>query len=147
MIKFTTGNIFETKADILVNTVNCVGVMGKGIALAFKNTYPEMFEEYKQVCHIGLRPGTLHVWKRKEPKAWVINFPTKDDWRNNSRYEYIEEGLKSLKAYLSDIGKLTIAVPPLGCGYGGLDWAKVKEMIIKHLDGLEAEIVVLEPTK
>ncbi len=146
MLRFTTGDMFKEPTDIRVNTVNCVGVMGKGIALDFKLRYPNMFEDYKHKCAAGeMRPGRLHIWKSNE--AWIVNFPTKRHWRENSRYEDVEAGLKALREFISHQGKVKILIPPLGCGLGGLDFKKVSKMITEHLDGLEADIVVFEPMK
>ena len=145
MLRFTTGDMFETPADIRVNTVNCVGVMGAGVALAFKTRYPDMFRDYKHACEAGeVQPGKLHVWKSLTGD-WIINFPTKRHWRENSRYEDIAAGLVALRNYLSTQGKVTVALPALGCGHGGLDWTRVSRMIGEHLNGLDAEIVVFEP--
>ena len=150
MIKIIKGDIFETAADIRINTVNCVGVMGAGVALAFKNKYPEMFRDYKIDCKAGkVKPGHLHVWNNLLGD-WIINFPTKRHWREPSRYEDIEAGLKALRNYLIEQTKkhknLRIALPALGCGHGGLDWKRVSHMIRKHLSDLEAEIFVFEPS-
>jgi putative DNA methylase len=146
MLRFTTGDMFETPADIRVNTVNCVGVMGAGVALAFKERYPEMFRDYQKACKAGhVQPGKLHVWK-KSAADWVINFPTKRHWREKSRYEDIELGLVALREYLSHQGKVRLNLPALGCGHGGLDWDRVSAMIREKLDGLEADITVFDPS-
>ncbi len=98
MLRFVTGDIFDTPADIRVNTVNCVGVMGAGLALAFKDRYPQMFKEYQRACSNNtLAPGKLHVWKSLSGD-WIINFPTKRHWRQKSRYDDIEAGLVALRA-------------------------------------------------
>ena len=126
--------------------------MGAGVALLFKNKYPEMNTEYVKLCNQGLiRPGKPHVWKSKNlfsesnEDVVIINFPTKDDWKKPSEYSYIIDGLKWLKTYLQDKPNSIITIPALGCGHGGLDWEKVKEMIIDNLSGLETEILVFEP--
>jgi O-acetyl-ADP-ribose deacetylase (regulator of RNase III) len=145
MLKFIQGNIFEAPADIRVNTVNCVGVMGAGIALAFKTRFPEMSKEYKRACDAGeVKPGKLHVWKSVAGDC-VVNFPTKRHWRDKSRYEDIEAGLIALRDYLKDKGRVRVTLPALGCGHGGLDWSKVSLMIHEQLKDLEAEIIVFEP--
>jgi O-acetyl-ADP-ribose deacetylase (regulator of RNase III) len=145
MITFTEGDMFETPADIRVNTVNCVGVMGTGVALAFKTKYPGMFRDYKKACKAGeVRPGQLHVWKNLSGD-WIINFPTKRHWRDKSRYEDIEAGLIKLREYLVQQGKVRVTLPALGCGHGGLDWTRVSQMIRNHLSGLEADIIVFNP--
>lgn len=145
MITFTSGNMFDIAADIRINTVNCVGVMGAGLALAFKTKYPDMFRAYQKACKAGeVKPGKLHVWKELYGD-WIINFPTKRHWREPSRYEDIESGLIALKKYLADQGKLKVLLPAVGCGHGGLDWSRISEMIRKHLKDLEADIIVFEP--
>jgi O-acetyl-ADP-ribose deacetylase (regulator of RNase III) len=145
MLEFTQGDMFEAKADIRVNTVNCVGVMGAGVALAFKQRYPEMFKEYQHACKSGqVRPGHMHVWKSLSGD-WIVNFPTKRDWREPSRYEDIDAGLDDLRRYLSTVGGVTVALPALGCGHGGLDWARVSGMIRDKLDGVDAHVLIFEP--
>ena len=145
MLKFTQGDLFETPAEIRVNTVNCVGVMGAGVALAFKTRFPEMFKDYKRACDAGeVRPGKLHVWKTPAGD-WIINFPTKRHWHDKSRYEDVEAGLVALHDYLKDKGPVRVALPALGCGHGGLDWSKVSVLIREHLKDLEAEIIVFAP--
>ncbi len=145
MVEFTKGDMFEIAVDARVNTVNCMGVMGTGIALAFKNRYPDMFKDYQSACREGLvRPGNLHVWKSLTGD-WVINFPTKRDWRDPSRYEDILSGLEALRTYLRECGPISVALPSLGCGHGGLDWDKVSSMIKNSLGDLEARILVFEP--
>lgn len=146
MLEFKQGDMFEASADIRVNTVNCVGVMGAGVALAFKQRYPEMFKDYRSACKDGrVRPGRMYVWKSLEGD-WIINFPTKRDWREPSRYEDIEAGLDDLRAYLEGVGPVTVALPALGCGHGGLDWDRVSAMIRHKLDGLDAHILVFAPS-
>jgi len=145
MVKFTKGDMFEAAVDVRVNTVNCVGVMGAGVALAFKNRYPDMFKDYQNACRDGrVRPGTVHVWKSLMGD-WVINFPTKRDWRDNSRYEDIQSGLDALRNYLGEQGNISVALPALGCGHGGLDWSRVAPMIEERLGDLEAHVFVFEP--
>ncbi|MGE5609618.1 MAG: macro domain-containing protein [Bacillota bacterium] len=145
MLEFTQGDMFASSADIRVNTVNCVGVMGAGVALAFKQRYPEMFKDYQRDCKGGrVRPGKMHVWKSLSGD-WIVNFPTKRDWREPSRYEDIDAGLDDLRAYLDSVGPVTVTLPALGCGHGGLDWARVSEMIREKLKGVEAHVLVFEP--
>ena len=149
MIKFASGDMFDIPADIRINTVNCVGVMGAGVALAFKERFPEMFKAYKKECeNKTVRPGKPHVWSDfyLYENLTIINFPTKDHWRNPSKYEYIESGLIWLVKFLKDYGTVKVTMPALGCGHGGLDWNKVKSLIKKYLDGLEATIYVFEPS-
>lgn len=148
MIKFVKGNIFDFEADIRINTVNCVGVMGAGVALLFKNRYPEMFIEYAQACLKNeVRPGFPHVWKQSTMFAdlTIINFPTKDHWKNPSEYVYVEKGLSWLRNYLNGCTNKTVTIPALGCGHGGLDWSIVKEMIASSLKDINCEILVFEP--
>ena len=146
MIELTTGDMFATPVDIRVNSVNCKGVMGAGVALAFKQRYPEMFKVYQRACRDGsIRPGALHVWKNLEGD-WIINFPTKRDWREPSRYEDILSGLKELRGYLKELGSVSVALPALGCGHGGLDWVRVSSMIKDQLGDLDARIFVYQPT-
>lgn len=146
MIKFMTGNVFDVYCDIRVNTVNCVGVMGAGIAREFKDRYPVMFEDYIKLCRKKqIVAGCPVVWKGQLTE--IINFPTKNHWRNPSEYEYIENGLVWLSEYLAGRSPLTIAIPPLGCGNGGLDWDKVRPMIVKHLDQLDHQILLFNPRK
>ncbi|CAN5675544.1 hypothetical protein BH10ACI4_BH10ACI4_11440 [soil metagenome] len=145
MIEFTTGDMFAIHADARVNTVNTEGVMGAGVALAFKHRYPEMFADYRRACKKGLvRPGSLHIWKNLTGD-WVINFPTKREWRDPSRYEDIAVGLKALREYLSEQGPISVALPALGCGNGGLEWSRVSSMISESLRDLDAHIYAFAP--
>lgn len=149
MIKFVDGDFFDYDADIRINTVNCVGVMGAGVAFAFKNKYPEMYSDYVSLCNKGeISPGKPAVWKNVDSKGKrieIINFPTKDHWRNKSKYEYIEEGLVWLSNYLKNKNGKIITLPALGCGHGGLDWKVVKQMIKESLSDNENEILVFGP--
>jgi O-acetyl-ADP-ribose deacetylase (regulator of RNase III) len=144
MISFVDGNLFDYKFDIIVNTVNCYGIMGKGIALEFKKRYPKMFREYRKVClRKELCPGDIWIWKHND--EWIINFATKDHWRNPSKYSYIEHGLNELSAYLHKNPNKTIGIPPLGCGNGGLDWNRVKYTIIEKLKNVECNATLFNP--
>ena len=146
MLELTHGDLFTTPADIRVNPVNCVGVMGAGVALAFKQRFPAMFEAYLQACAAGeVRPGHLHTWRSPQGDAWIINFPTKRHWRDPSRYEDVATGLDALRAYLASLGPVTVALPALGCGRGGLAWPRVSELIQVKLAELPATIVVHTP--
>lgn len=137
--------MFDHDADIRVNTVNCVGVMGAGIALEFKRRYPAMFADYQRACRRGeIQPGKLHIWEGPGGTR-IINFPTKQHWRESSRYEYIAAGLQSLRRYLLQQGSVRVTLPALGCGHGGLDWNRVSKMIEDHLGDLSATILVFEP--
>ena len=149
MIRYAQGDIFSVEADIRINTVNCVGVMGAGVALAFKNRYPEMFKEYAKACKAGeVRPGRPHVWEQHDfyRNITIVNFPTKDHWRQPSKYEYIEQGLQWLRDFVAKRGNVRVAVPALGCGHGGLDWSRVRNMIETSLGDLDAEIIIFEPS-
>ena len=132
MIEFETGDILKDQAEALVNTVNCAGFMGKGIALQFKKAYPENFDAYHKACAVGeVQPGRMFIFdlhSMLNPR-FVVNFPTKRDWRANSRYEDIESGLQALVTDIRRLRIRSIAMPPLGCGLGGLDWNKVRPMI------------------
>ncbi len=122
MIQYTKGNILRADAEALVNTVNCVGFMGKGIALQFKKAYPENFTEYQKACRAEeVQPGRMHVYStgRMLNPLYVINFPTKRHYRERSRYEDIESGLRALVTEIRRLGIRSIAVPPIGCGLGG----------------------------
>lgn len=149
MIEFVSGDFFEFDADILVNTVNCVGVMGAGVALAFKKRYPEMFDDYVEKCRSGsIRPGAPSVWIQRDmisKEIEIVNFPTKDHWRKPSEYQYIDDGLKWLSTYLEDKPGKIVTLPALGCGHGQLDWAKVSSMISLRLQDSPAHIYVFEP--
>jgi len=149
MIHYVTGNLLAASDEALVNTVNTVGVMGKGIALQFKDTYPDNFQIYRQACKEGsIAPGKLLITKEAtlstEPK-WIINFPTKKDWRHRSKYEYIEDGLKDLVRIITQYRIKSIAIPPLGCGNGGLDRSQVKAIMEKYLGELDVDIHIYQP--
>lgn len=149
MIKYVVGNMFESSAEALVNTVNTVGVMGKGIALQFKKLYPGNFSVYQKRCKEGtFEIGQLIVVKDGNTisgEKTIINFPTKTDWRKPSEYSYIEKGLKELVKVIQNENIKSIAIPPLGSGNGGLKWYKVKEILEKELAGLNCEILIYEP--
>ena len=136
MITYLSGDLFRSPAKVLVNTVNTVGVMGKGIALRFKRIYPEMFETYRNHCERGnLQIGQLLLYKTSN--KWILNFPTKKHWRNPSRVEYIEAGLRKLRDCGSEMGLTSIAFPELGCGNGELDFeAQVKPLMERYLGNL-----------
>ncbi|MEG2439919.1 MAG: macro domain-containing protein [Acetivibrio sp.] len=148
MIKFVTGNIFESGADCLVNTVNCEGFMGKGIAYQFKMRFPQNNLDYVKACKSGmLHIGAIHYYK--EDEIWVVNFPTKDKWREKSKIDYIEKGLEKLKLFIKNNNLKTIAIPPLGCGNGGLEWNVVKDLIVEKLNDIEKDynILIFEPSQ
>lgn len=133
MIEFTEGNLLEARAEALVNTVNTQGVMGKGIALQFKQAFPLMFREYKRACAAGeVKLGKMHVVDLgvlMGGPRWIINFPTKGHWRGASKIADVEAGLTDLVRVIREAGIKSIAVPPLGCGLGGLAWEKVRPRI------------------
>lgn len=145
MITVRVGNLFASEAQTLVNTVNCVGIMGKGIALEFKNWFPEMFRDYEQRCKAGqVKLGRPSLYKDLVGK-WVLNFPTKDHWRSLSRLDDIVEGLKFLIAHYRDWGITSIAVPPLGCGHGQLEWKVVGPTLYRYLSKLSIPVELYAP--
>lgn len=149
MITYTTGNLLEAKTEALVNTVNCVGIMGKGIALQFKQAYPDNYGQYVRACEAGeVQPGRMFITRtgRMLPPFYIINFPTKRHWRGKSRLEDIEVGLLALGQEIERLGIRSIAVPPLGCGSGGLDWEDVRPRIEQALAALpDVQVVVYQP--
>ena len=150
MITLTDGNLLTAKAEALVNTVNCVGQMGKGIALQFKKAFPENFTVYQKACRAEeVKPGLMLVVETGAMIAhkYIINFPTKRHWRGQSRYEDIESGLKALIREVKNRGIHSVAVPPLGCGLGGLDWNRVRPMIETAFAQVpEIEVLLFGPT-
>ncbi len=149
MITLTTGDILVAEAEALVNTVNCVGVMGRGIALQFRKAFPANFKAYEAVCaREELRPGKMLVYETgllTGPK-FIINFPTKRHWKANSRIEDIDSGLFALAEEISRRNIKSIAIPPLGCGLGGLDWQQVRPRIIRALEHLpDLQVLIYEP--
>jgi O-acetyl-ADP-ribose deacetylase (regulator of RNase III) len=141
MIELTTGDILRANADAIVNTVNCVGYMGRGIAAQFKRAYPENFRVYEAACERGeVQPGRMLVYEvpRSMSPRWIINFPTKRHWRANSKIEDIKSGLVALIDEVRRLQIQSIAVPPLGCGLGGLNWAEVRPLIEKAFAELPA---------
>jgi|AntRauTorckE5430_2_1112549.scaffolds.fasta_scaffold00907_6 O-acetyl-ADP-ribose deacetylase (regulator of RNase III) len=148
MVTVLKGNLLESEAEGLVNTVNTVGVMGKGIALQFKKQYPENYKVYNKACKgetftVG---QVLSVWDQNVMgKKCILNFPTKRHWRSPSKYEYIASGLPALRAEIIEQKLKSVAIPPLGCGNGGLEWSKVRPMIEEALMGLEVAVFLYEP--
>ncbi len=149
MIRFKTGDMLAEDAEALVNTVNCVGVMGRGIALQFKKVFPENYRAYSNACKRNeVQPGRMFVFETHQlvNPRYIINFPTKRHWRGNSRIEDIESGLVSLAEEIRKRGIRSAAVPPLGSGLGGLNWAAVRERMQEALGALESvQVVVFEP--
>lgn len=144
MVQYVSGDLFASPAQTLVNTVNTVGVMGKGIALTFKKVFPQMFREYQQLCEQRkLEVGTLHIW-RSESKI-VLNFPTKKHWRNPSELEYIEAGLATFVRVYERAGIHSVAFPPLGCGNGELDFREVRSLMERYLDPLPIPVFIYTP--
>ncbi len=150
MITLTQGNLLEARVEALVNTVNTVGVMGKGIALMFKERFRNNFRLYAAACKAKeVQIGKMFVTQVGELDGprWIVNFPTKQNWREPSRIEWIEEGLQDLQRFLVEQQVKSIAIPPLGAGNGGLEWADVREKIEQTLGNLDIEILVFEPTQ
>jgi len=141
------GNIFESSCKTIVNTINCVGIMGKGIAFEYKHRFPDMYKSYLNLCETNqLKPGLLQLWKKSSP--WILNFPTKNHWKNPSKMEYIESGLKKFAVTYEEREITSIAFPQLGTFHGGLNWEEVKESMYKHLKplaNLDVEIYHFDP--
>jgi O-acetyl-ADP-ribose deacetylase (regulator of RNase III) len=150
MIKLLQGNLLDASTEAVVNTVNTVGVMGKGIALMFKEAFPENARAYEEACkRKEVRVGHMFVTENVtfEGPRWIVNFPTKKHWRQPSKLEWVSEGLRDLRRVVREKGIRSIAVPPLGCGNGGLEWSEVRleiERALGQLDGVE--VLVFEPT-
>lgn len=149
MIYFKIGNLLESDAEALVNTVNTDGVMGKGIALQFKNQFPNNYKAYVKACkNKELTIGNSFVFEEEtllSGKKIIINFPTKTTWRKPSEYAYIHVGLENLAQIISHKNIKSIAIPALGAGNGGLEWSKVKDMLIQHLEDIDCTIYIYEP--
>lgn len=151
MIEFVKGDIFSQDVEALVNPINCVGVMGKGLALEFKNRYNKNFEIYKIQCNCKLvKIGNMLVTQVSEKEKgnsnlkYIVNFPTKVHWKNQSKIEYIDLGLKSLENKINELQINSVAIPAIGCGNGGLKFKEVKPLIVSHLKDLNAKIIVVE---
>jgi O-acetyl-ADP-ribose deacetylase (regulator of RNase III) len=151
MIRYTTGNLLEAKAEALVNTVNTVGIMGKGIALMFREAFDANYRAYAAACKRGeVQVGRMFVTERSAVLGprWIINFPTKQDWRSKTKLQWVVDGLVDLRRVIVEKSIRSIAVPPLGCGNGGLDWADVQPAIEQALGDLEGvDVQVFEPTR
>lgn len=148
MIEYTVGNLLESDTQALVNTVNTVGVMGKGIALQFKEKYPANFRIYADACKKGeVITGRMLVTRDRtlEGEKIIINFPTKTEFYRKSQYRFIEEGLQDIIRVIEEYNIGSLAMPPLGCGYGGLKWEKVKALIEQYLSNSPVRVVVYEP--
>jgi O-acetyl-ADP-ribose deacetylase (regulator of RNase III)/uncharacterized protein YwgA len=145
MVKVLMGDILDSKAQTFVNTVNCVGIMGKGIALEFKEQFPDMFNEYVERCNRNeVRLGKPYLFKRLTP-PWILNFPTKGHWRSVSRIEDIVKGLKYLFQHYKEWGITSLAVPPLGCGQGQLEWKIVGPTLYRYLSQLDIPVELYAP--
>lgn len=141
------GSIFDQGAEAIVNPVNCVAVMGKGLALQFKNRYPDMFREYVDDCRKGLVAlGKINFYPRPKeelPLRYIVNFPTKFDWRDSSSLRAIDEGLQELKrdvVYSFEVN--SIAIPPLGCGLGGLNYSDVRPLIVSAFEDIDIDLII-----
>ena len=144
-----SGNLLDADVDALVNTVNTVGVMGKGIALQFKNAFPSNFKAYEKACKSSeVILGKMFVFDNGQltNPRWIVNFPTKGHWRSQSRIKDVEAGLDDLRSTITELGISSIALPPLGCGNGGLDWADIRPLIEDKLQGLDSEVHLFAPT-
>jgi uncharacterized protein YwgA/O-acetyl-ADP-ribose deacetylase (regulator of RNase III) len=145
MVKVLVGDLFESNAQTWVNTVNCVGVMGKGVALEFKNRFPDMFDDYERRCkRREVKLGRPYLYKRLLP-PWILNFPTKDHWRLVASLEAIVEGLKYLFQHYKEWGITSMAVPPLGCGQGQLEWQVVGPTLYRHLSKMDIPVELYAP--
>lgn len=145
MLIYRRTSVLESNAQTLVNTVNCVGVMGKGIAKEFRGRFPEMFDRYVQICDSGdLQPGKLWLWKGST--QWVLNFPTKNHWRHPSKLEWIDAGLTKFAQQYALRGITEISFPRLGCGNGGLNWNDVQPLMERHLSGLPIKVFIHDHT-
>ena len=151
MMKFLQGNLLEAPAEAVVNTVNTVGVMGKGIALMFKEAFPDNFKRYEEACEQkAVRVGHMFVTENLaiDGPRWIINFPTKQHWRKPTKLQWVIDGLTDLRRVIEEKGIHSVAVPPLGCGNGGLDWAEVRPEIERALGNMkDVDVLVYEPTE
>lgn len=149
MIRPSSGNILASQAEAVVNTVNCVGVMGRGLALQFKRSFPGNFKTYKAACDRGeVTPGQMLIVKTGSlmPPRYVINFPTKRHWKEQSHITDIQSGLEALVSDIQRLGIRSVAVPPLGCGLGGLRWTQVRPLIEDAFAGIyDVEVLLFEP--
>lgn len=145
MLSIVRGDIFQSRAQSLVNPVNCSGIMGKGLAVQFKHRYPEMFSDYKHRCTLGeVELGKPYLYPRPS-LPWIVNFPTKQNWRSRASLEAIQTGLDWLVRNYNACGITSLAVPALGCGEGGLRWEVVLPILLQHLRNLEIPVELYEP--
>jgi O-acetyl-ADP-ribose deacetylase (regulator of RNase III) len=141
-VTFRRGDLLTSGAQALVNPVNCVGVMGAGLAKQFRDRYPVMFTDYQSQCRARLyQPGVPCIW-RCDGQPLIVNFPTKGHWRDPTQLQWIRAGLVILADLLRTDGIRSIALPPLGCGLGGLSWPDVRDLILEHLSGLPTDVLV-----
>ena len=149
MFEYKTGDLLAEDAEAHVNAVNCVGVMDGGIALHFKNAYPDNFNAYENACKLGeVRPGRMFVFETGNSTSprYIVNFPTKNHWRDPSRMEDIDAGLNDLKEVVRNKGIKSIAMPALGCGFGGLDWDDVRPRIEEAFSGFkDLNVIIFQP--
>ena len=144
MLTYVKGDLLTSAAQTLVNPVNTVGVMGKGLALQFRQRYPDMFRAYQSAC----RTGTLsvgHLWLYRTPQKWILNFPTKTDWRRPSDLGFIDQGLQDFVRIYADHGITSVAFPALGCGHGELNWSAVRPLMARYLGALPIDLLVYVP--
>ncbi len=140
-LSYHKGDLFDSKAQVIVNPVNCKGHMGKGLALAFKQRYPHMFASYQQECREGkLYIGQPTLYKASTP--WILNFPTKDHWRDDSKIEYLEEGLQYFVDHYKALDIQSIAFPKLGAGLGKLSWNVVGPLMVKYLSLVDIDVSI-----
>lgn len=148
MIEFKSGDLFQSNADALVNAVNCVGVMGKGIALQFKRRYPHMYDSYRIAAESGnIVPGRMHVFHMPTiiPPRYIINFPTKRHWKDMSVLSDIDSGITDLVDKVKNLGIKSIAIPKLGAGNGGLDWFDVRSLLVSAFEKLpDVKVIIYE---
>jgi O-acetyl-ADP-ribose deacetylase (regulator of RNase III) len=148
MITYASGDLLQSDADAIINTVNCVGIMGKGIALQFKQAFPRNYEAYRRACEAGdVRLGKMFVFDTGSmiSPRWLINFPTKNHWKAKSRLEDIKAGLVDLRRVVDELGITSIAMPPLGCGNGGLDWRDVERVIRQAFEDHPIDVRLFAP--
>ena len=144
-VRLARGDLFRSSARTLTNPINCHAVMGGGLALEFRRRFPEMFQDYVQRCRSGeVRIGKPYVWQNQSGQS-VLNFPTKDDWRDPSRLVYVAEGLRYLVDHYQVMGIKSLAVPALGCGLGGLEWSEVMPLMERELSRLDIPVEIFEP--
>jgi O-acetyl-ADP-ribose deacetylase (regulator of RNase III) len=146
VIRETAGDILEADVEALVNPVNTVGVMGAGLALQFRRKYPDMFRQYIEVCRRGkMGIGQVMFYYNGTNPRYIILFPTKRDWRDKSELEWIDQGLVGLREMIETLQIRSTAIPPLGCGLGGLAWADVRGLIVERLGGLDVDVALYGP--